>query len=102
MLRDGLQKAIRESELIISRSGYSTIMDLYTLQAKAFFIPTPGQDEQEYLAKYLEEQKTAPFASQKDFKLNLLENSGKYSGFQSKNRVNSNRNQYPFDIFQSE
>ena len=36
---------------IISRSGYSTIMDLATLNClhKAEFIPTPGQTEQEYL-----------------------------------------------------
>lgn len=36
---------------IISRSGYSTIMDLAALNClhKAEFIPTPGQTEQEYL-----------------------------------------------------
>lgn len=36
---------------IISRSGYSTIMDLDALNClhKAVFIPTPGQTEQEYL-----------------------------------------------------
>jgi len=36
---------------IISRSGYSTIMDLKALNClyKAEFIPTPGQTEQEYL-----------------------------------------------------
>ncbi len=36
---------------IISRSGYSTIMDLHALKClqKAEFIPTPGQTEQEYL-----------------------------------------------------
>ena len=38
---------------IISRSGYSTIMDLAALNClgKAEFIPTPGQTEQEYLSK---------------------------------------------------
>lgn len=37
---------------VISRSGYSTIMDLSTLNClhKVEFIPTPGQTEQEYLA----------------------------------------------------
>lgn len=37
---------------ILSRSGYSTIMDLSALNClyKAEFIPTPGQTEQEYLA----------------------------------------------------
>ncbi|GHT17094.1 glycosyl transferase [Bacteroidia bacterium] len=39
---------------IICRSGYSTIMDLVALNClkKAQFFPTPGQTEQEYLAKY--------------------------------------------------
>ncbi len=42
------------SKKIISRSGYSTIMDLYALNCiqKAEFIPTPGQTEQEYLYEY--------------------------------------------------
>lgn len=40
---------------IICRSGYSSIMDLDSLNClgKAEFVPTPGQTEQEYLAKYL-------------------------------------------------
>jgi len=39
---------------IISRSGYSSIMDLSVLNCleKVEFIPTPGQTEQEYLALY--------------------------------------------------
>ncbi len=37
--------------LIVSRSGYSTIMDLKSLGKPALLIPTPGQPEQEYLAK---------------------------------------------------
>lgn len=40
-----------QAEMIISRSGYSTIMDLHALQMPAFLIPTPGQTEQEYLAR---------------------------------------------------
>jgi uncharacterized protein (TIGR00661 family) len=39
---------------IISRSGYSTIMDLTVLKKNAFLIPTPNQYEQEYLINYLE------------------------------------------------
>jgi hypothetical protein len=39
-------------------------MDLYYLKSKAFFIPTPGQYEQEYLARYLDENNIAPFALQ--------------------------------------
>jgi spore coat polysaccharide biosynthesis predicted glycosyltransferase SpsG len=38
-----------ESEIIISRSGYSTLMDLKVLNKKSILIPTKGQKEQEYL-----------------------------------------------------
>jgi len=40
---------------IVCRSGYSTVMDLVALDCirKAVFVPTPGQTEQEYLARYL-------------------------------------------------
>ncbi len=38
-----LEEAIRTSEFIISRCGYSTIMDLIIMQKKAILIPTPGQ-----------------------------------------------------------
>ena len=42
-----------QAEKIIARSGYSTIMDLAVLGLlhKAEFHPTPGQSEQEYLAR---------------------------------------------------
>jgi len=48
-----MQKMIAGSETIISRSGYSTIMELISLKCSALIIPTPGQTEQEYLAGYL-------------------------------------------------
>ena len=38
-------------ELLITRSGYSSIMDLHALGRPALLIPTPGQPEQEYLAE---------------------------------------------------
>lgn len=49
---DELVSALQGADKIICRSGYSTIMDLEKLGllAKAEFIPTPGQPEQEYLA----------------------------------------------------
>ena len=82
LLGDDLQKVINQSELIIARSGYSTIMDLAKLGKKAFFIPTPGQAEQEYLAKNLENQKIAPYCVQNNFTLASLEICEKYTGFQ--------------------
>lgn len=53
---DELNGLIAQSELIISRSGYTTIMDLCKLRAKALLIPTPGQTEQEYLSAFLSEK----------------------------------------------
>lgn len=46
-----LEKAMASAKVIVSRSGYSTIMDLSVIGGKAIFIPTPGQTEQEYLAE---------------------------------------------------
>jgi UDP-N-acetylglucosamine transferase subunit ALG13 len=51
-----LEPIIRNCSVVISRSGYSTIMDLMRLGKKAIFIPTPGQTEQEYLGEYLAEK----------------------------------------------
>lgn len=77
-----IQQAICSSELILSRSGYSTIMDLMVLGGKAFFIPTPGQTEQEYLAKSLEQKGIAGFCEQNRFNLHdVIEKSAHYSGF---------------------
>jgi UDP-N-acetylglucosamine:LPS N-acetylglucosamine transferase len=44
-------------------------MDLVKLQKKAILIPTPGQTEQEYLAKYLMENQMFYTVKQKDFSL---------------------------------
>ncbi len=45
---------IASAETIVSRNGYSTLMDLQFLQKKAVLIPTTGQLEQEYLAELFE------------------------------------------------
>ena len=47
-----LQELIQSSEVVICRSGYSSLMDLAVLgNKKAILIPTPGQTEQEYLGE---------------------------------------------------
>lgn len=46
------EELLNKAKMVISRSGYSTIMDLAVVGTKALFIPTPGQIEQEYLSKY--------------------------------------------------
>lgn len=47
---EALLDALKSAKRVISRSGYSTIMDFHVLGIKADFAPTPGQTEQEYLA----------------------------------------------------
>lgn len=80
MTSEELGKAINESHLIISRSGYTTIMDLAKLNKKAFFIPTPGQFEQEYLAERLSHLGIAPSCSQDQFSLDKLNDIDHYKG----------------------
>jgi uncharacterized protein (TIGR00661 family) len=55
--------------VVISRSGYSTVMDLMRLKKKSIVIPTPGQTEQEYLAEHLMKYHLAYSVSQDKFEL---------------------------------
>jgi Glycosyltransferase family 28 C-terminal domain len=64
-----LNELIDESEFIVARSGYSTIMDLLKLKKKAILVPTPGQTEQEYLGIYMKEKKWMSSVAQKNFNL---------------------------------
>jgi uncharacterized protein (TIGR00661 family) len=75
-----LEHAINCSEIVLCRSGYTTIMDLAKLEKKAFFIPTPGQYEQEYLAKRLDKKKIVPFSTQEMFRIKDLGKIRDYSG----------------------
>lgn len=47
-----LLKTIKTHHTIITRAGYSTIMDMYFLKRNIWLVPTPGQTEQLYLARY--------------------------------------------------
>ncbi|MEP6926153.1 MAG: glycosyltransferase [Ginsengibacter sp.] len=62
-----LNIAFQQSEIIICRSGYSTIMDLIKLNRNAILVPTPGQTEQEYLSIYLMKKKYFYSVEQDDF-----------------------------------
>lgn len=64
-----MAELILASRVVISRSGYSTIMDLAALGKKAILIPTPGQPEQEYLAKRFVQREQFYSTSQKNFYL---------------------------------
>lgn len=77
-----LNEAIEASEVIVSRSGYSMVMDLARLGKKAIFIPTPGQTEQEYLAQELMARKIAFCMPQTKFDLGFaLRESSRFTGF---------------------
>ncbi len=72
LLGNELEKALQSSRMIISRSGYTSVMDFHKLQVKTLFIPTPGQSEQEYLARYLNKTQYIPFLSQSQLERVLL------------------------------
>jgi UDP-N-acetylglucosamine transferase subunit ALG13 len=57
------------SDLIITRSGYSSIMDLVQLVRNAILVPTPGQAEQEYLGNHMQEMNWMVCVPQKNFNL---------------------------------
>ena len=75
-----LEQALNESDIILCRSGYTSIMDLAKLNKKAFFIPTPGQYEQLYLAKKLKKESLVPFTTQDDFCIENLSEIDNYKG----------------------
>lgn len=75
-----LEICLNSSELIICRPGYTSLMDLAALEKQAFLIPTPGQPEQEYLAKRLMENKMAAGCSQEAFSVEKLEEVKHFTG----------------------
>jgi uncharacterized protein (TIGR00661 family) len=69
LLANELNEVIHQSEIVICRSGYTSVMDLIKLGRKAILIPTPGQPEQEYLAQHLMKKKIFISINQEDFNL---------------------------------
>ena len=75
-----LNDAMLQSKLVISRSGYTTVMDLIKLQQKAILVPTPGQTEQLYLADNLYNQQLFYTTPQEGFNLmNAIEQATNFS-----------------------
>ncbi|MCB9300121.1 MAG: glycosyltransferase [Lewinellaceae bacterium] len=84
----GLHGALASSEFVICRSGYSTLMDLFAMGKKALLIPTPGQPEQEYLAKNLQVQGVFPFQTHSTIDLAKgLSAAEEYTGFPKSGRT---------------
>lgn len=51
-----LNAILLKAEVVLCRSGYSSIMDLVSLGKPAILVPTPGQTEQEYLARVCQDK----------------------------------------------
>jgi uncharacterized protein (TIGR00661 family) len=64
-----LNELVCNAALVISRSGYTTVMDLLKLGKKSILVPTPGQAEQEYVATHLQKEQLAYTVSQAQFNL---------------------------------
>lgn len=65
---------LNRSKAVISRCGYTTVMDLAEIDGVGIFIPTPTQAEQGYLAGYfMKENSFVAFRSQKEFTLEDIE-----------------------------
>ncbi|HLW32524.1 MAG TPA: glycosyltransferase [Aequorivita sp.] len=101
MTSEELEETINKSEIVISRSGYTTIMDLTVLEKKAFFIPTPGQYEQEYLAARLKYLGIVPSCRQDKFKLKKLAKVAVYRGLNSLPQPSTNFGEL-FSLFEGE
>jgi len=90
---EDLQEQILNSELVICRAGYSSIMDMTCLNKNAILIPTKGQTEQEYLATYLSNR--GLFYSVKEKQFHLEESIKK---LRNSNLNELNRQEYNVDF----
>jgi uncharacterized protein (TIGR00661 family) len=76
-----LNRLLLNSEVVVARSGYSTIMDLAALGKKAALVPTPGQTEQEYLADKFMRQGIFYSVAQPQFQLkDAIHQAAEYNG----------------------
>lgn len=83
MLTPAIRDTIAQAKFVLSRPGYSSLMDYACLGIPAILVPTPGQTEQEYLASHL--MKNGVYYSQPQKELDLalaLKEGAKYPGIQ--------------------
>lgn len=77
-----LEEVMSAADVVLSRSGYSTVMDLAVIGRKAIFVPTLGQTEQEYLAQMYHARGIHLHAPQRGFSLaDAMGRIGSYTGF---------------------
>ena len=66
---DRLVGLLAEAGAIVTRPGYTTVMDLHLLGRRAVFVPTPGQPEQRVLAAAAQANGTGIAAEEEGFRL---------------------------------
>jgi UDP-N-acetylglucosamine transferase subunit ALG13 len=64
-----LDGVLRQAAFVVCRSGYSSVMDLAALGKQSILVPTPGQSEQAYLARHLQQSGFALAQRQQGFDL---------------------------------
>lgn len=69
LMDDELEAHINSAENVICRSGYTSLLDLVALNAKACLVPTPQQYEQEYLANRMKENGWFEVQEQKNWEM---------------------------------
>ena len=69
---DAFAETVCSADWVVSRGGYSTIMDMAVLGARCIFVPTPGQYEQIVLARDLNASKSAVAINENDLNCKTL------------------------------
>ncbi len=67
-----LQNYLRRSEVVVARSGFSSLSDLIAVGVNACVVPTPGQSEQVYLANRVENKKWFAQCGQDDLSADAI------------------------------
>lgn len=79
---------LNRAKMVVSRSGYTTLMELAEIGQKAFFIPIPRHFEQEYLAEYQKRLGNCHYSKQENFDLAKdLKTAKKYRGLNARQKT---------------
>jgi uncharacterized protein (TIGR00661 family) len=86
-----MHRLMQQCRLLISRSGYTTLMDAMILGTPMACVPTPGQTEQEYLAKRLMQKEWAICLRQEGFSLKSLIDKARELQFLDRSNLHQSR-----------
>jgi len=80
--RNEMMTYMRKAKFIITRPGYTSVMEMVELGKRGLFVPTPGQIEQEYLARHFMEKRWCFSTKQEGIDLReSVKKAESYSGF---------------------